>query len=469
VILENPIINNVLNSNSSPFILGSSYAYKWNDAKKAVFTITNFFKSHKIKQGDIIAIDSNKDFYSYVTILACYCNGISFSPLNFDDLNKTKTIPDTYLPKLFLSTNLEHTINNPKIIHIESELKRFNSKNFIDFISKPIGNSIAYIMQSSGSTGEPKVIPISYSNLESYLNAVEKITSFKKNSVFSQIVNLTFDLSIHDMFLCFRYQGSLLPLKYSFVKLAARFIQTFNVENIMLVPSFLDQLVNKQILIKSVRNLFFCGEALHKKTAILASRIFPNASLFNFYGPTETTVAITYFKISNAENISSEIVPIGNALPGSKVKLNKNNELLLYGPQVFSGYLNHNDKNPFYDINKLYYLSGDKCTYDGDNFNFVSRVDFQIKYRGYRIELEGIEAILSNSLKGEFAAIGYNQIVPGNYWDLIIFFTNKDLIHNKIMQLLPAYLSNILTKNISHIPKNQNGKIDREALTSIVK
>lgn len=467
--MENPIIYNVLNSNSSPFIHGSSYAYKWDEAKKAVFTITNFFKFHKIKQGDIIAIDSIKDFYSYVTILACYCNGITFSPLNFDDLKKSKTIPDIYLPKLFLSSNLKHSINNPKIIHIESELKRFNSKKYLDFISKPIGNSIAYIMQSSGSTGEPKVIPISYSNLESYLNAVEKITTFKKNSVFSQITNLTFDLSMHDIFLCFRYQGSLLPLKNSFGKLAARFIQTYNVENIMLVPSFLDQLVNEQTLIKSVKNLFFCGEALHKKIAILASRIFPNASLYNFYGPTETTVAITYFKISNAENICSEIVPIGNALPGSKVKLNQNNELLLNGPQVFSGYLNNNGKNPFYDTNKLYYLSGDKCTYDGDNFHFVGRVDFQIKYRGYLIELEGIEAILSNSLSGEFAAIGYNQIVPGNFWNLIIFFTSKDLIHNKIVQLLPSYLSNISTKNISHLPKNQNGKIDRKALIPIVK
>ena len=90
----NKIRNVLLNSDDSVFFTDGKNTFSWNDAKNLVEDLTHYFYTSGIKQGDVIAIDANKDFYTYASILACYCNGITFLPLIFDDIQKTKSIPD---------------------------------------------------------------------------------------------------------------------------------------------------------------------------------------------------------------------------------------------------------------------------------------------------------------------------------------------------------------------------------------
>lgn len=468
--MNSKIFNNIITGSEHKFLIDGKNVYSWGDAKKAVASITDFFKKEGLNCGDLIAVDSVKNFYTYAAILACYYNGIAFVPITFKDLEKVETIPEVISPSLYLSGDPCISASLSSVCCLKSLLDGSSSTELR--LSEPVlpdKEQIAYIMHSSGSTGRPKVIPITYGNLHTYLTAVESITNLGKNAIFTQIVDLTFDLSIHDIFLSFRTEGALLPLQTSFARFAPRFINQFNANNIMLVPSFLEIMADTNIKLHSVKNLFFCGEALHRNTANKAKDILPNARIFNFYGPTEATVAISYYEVNDLNDVFSLIVPIGKALPGSNLILDDKGELLLGGAQIFSGYMGLDVKDPFCTINKdRYYSSGDICKLEYDNFNFVSRVDFQIKYRGYRVELEGIESILSNNFEGQFAVMGYNQNSQNSFSDLMIFYDNNNLNESEIVKLMPSHLLGAATKYINSIPRNNNGKIDRHILRELV-
>ncbi|MFA0204168.1 AMP-binding protein [Vibrio breoganii] len=468
----NDIINNLLDFSDQEFCIEGSQKFTWKDAFQNVVSITKFFHDSGLNKDSVVAIDINKDNITYSAILACYCNGITFVPVDFISIGDSQTIPDIISPQVFLTSKKTYDMDEHNIVLISDLVEPIDfvdNDNRVAFISEPRRGAIAYIMQSSGSTGVPKVIPISYDNLHAYLDSVELVAALSSNTIFAQTVSLTFDLSIHDMFLSFRKKGTLLPLSASIAKFAPRFMCQYGAHNIMAVPSFYDLMASTGIVIPSVKNVFICGEALRKEVATKVCTMFPNADVYNFYGPTEATVAISYYKILSSNISDDDIVPIGRPFPGSKLLLSETGELLLGGNQIFSGYLEQNDKNPFVSIGRdIFYKSGDLCSFDGRNYKFLSRIDFQIKYRGYRLELEGVEATLAKHFEGDFAAIGFNQTSPGNFDDLAIFYDNIKISKSDLSRVLPRHFSGANFIFIDNICRNSSGKIDRKSLLRAV-
>lgn len=466
----NRIIDNLFSKSDEIFFIDGHVKFSWSDAKKNIAALTHYFKDIKVSEDSIIAIDNNKDFYTYSVVLACYVNGLAFSPLNFVEINFSTSIPGIFTPHCFLTSKIGIESNDYSFQSVQNIIEKYKNTLPIDLLFQPEGDRYAYVMQSSGSTGKQKAIPISYKNLDSYLDGVELITNFNATSIFAQTASLTFDLSIHDMFLCFRNRGGLLPLSASIAKLAPRFINEFKVEQIMAVPSFYELMGSAQTPMPMVKNVFLCGEALRRETANMAKLMFPNANIFNFYGPTEATVAISYFDIRDSSLDINSIVPIGRALPQSRLALTESGELLLGGKQIFEGYLNGSAENRFeHHRGHKFFKSGDLCRFDGNFYHFLGRIDFQIKYRGYRLELEGIEAILGNRFGGNFGAIGFNQSSPGNFTNLAIFYDQLNLITHVIFDALPDYLSGATLIYTSELPRNQSGKINRKALALLIK
>ena len=463
------IRENLLLGSPNTFCIDGNKNYTWREAKDAVTILTDFLLEKKLKPGSIVGIDANKDFFTYVSILACYCHGITFVPVDLASLsnasNKISSIKvDLYLTSVIKNADLENDI-----FYLRELIDNKYCKKSALFFDNFNLHGAAYIMRSSGSTGRPKIIPISYNNLHTYLAAITKVANFKVNSVFSQIVALTFDLSIHDIFLSFLHNGTILPLQASFSKIAHRFIAQFGVDNIMLVPSFCDILIESNVILPSVQNIFFCGEALRRTTAISATKIFPNACMYNLYGPTEATIAISCFELSKDVIPQDQIVPIGTPLDGSYFILDEDGNLLLGGSQIFSGYLNSDAKEPFTVLNGMrLYKSGDICAFKDGNYHFISRSDFQIKYRGYRLELEGIEALLGNNFPGQFGVVGTKEISSNNFYELNIFYDNNEISELNLIEGLPSHLRSAKLKLVPEIPRNHNGKINRHKLKELV-
>ena len=462
------IKSNILHKDiSKPFFTDGKDTYSWADAKLMVTFIINILNESKITQGDFICCDTTKSFENYCLILASYLSGIAFVPVDLANANKEvfsnlpiniKTIFNAKQEgdKKFANIN---EILLPAFKDIAHESKNI-SVMFADEISD---SHNAYVLLSSGSTGTPKVIPIQRSNLHSYIKAVFAFSDVADSKVFSQLAELSFDLSIHELFCSFTSGGCLVPMHAGLAGFAAKYISQLHIDNIICVPSFLSKMLEKDFICPDVKNLFLLGESLRSDIAVAGIKCFPKAKIFNYYGPTECTIAVTYHQITQ-EDCKYNIIPLGRAMPECLITIDEQEEILIGGPQVFNGYLGNN-LNPFTIIEgKKFYKSGDIGEYKNDEILFKGRKDFQIKFCGYRVELEGIEAILGASFGGHFGAVPHNELSLGNFKNIAVFYNSPNFIIKDGIAILPKHLQNISFKQVAELPLTKNGKLDRKKL-----
>ena len=206
---------------------------------------------------------------------------------------------------------------------------------------------------------------------------------------------------MHDIFLAFYHHGTLVPVATALAPFLIRVLNKMSINHLMAVPSYIDiSLKNIKESVDSVQNVFLCGEALRTDVANKIKKRFNQANYFNLYGPTECAIAVLFYKFSDKDNNKKfDQIPIGVPFISNEVFLSEKQELCISGKQVFEGYLSNNPSPFLYLNNKKYYKTGDICRLDDSNYYFQGRIGFQIKYRGYRVEIEGIEAQLSNYLK----------------------------------------------------------------------
>ena len=159
-----------------------------------------------------------------------------------------------------------------------------------------------------------------------------------------------------------------------------------------------------------------------------------------------------------------------------KVKNEEIGELVIGGKNVGAGYYNlpfetkkFFVKNPITKKNNdIVYKTGDLVYQDRiKNIYFSSRKDNQIKYMGYRIELEEIEQAIGKISKVKENTVGYGK--KENIKQIVCWIShlsNLDRIKIELEKLLPSYMIPKKFIEVSSLPKNQNGKINRKKLTS---
>ena len=351
----------------------------------------------------------------------------------------------------------------------------------------------AYIMFTSGTTGVPKGVAVRYDNVAAYVSAFASIAQVYPEDRCSQFFDLSFDLSVHDMFvtwasgamLCVPTDEELIdPLGF-----AARESCTcwFSVPSVASFSRRTRRL--KEGALPAVRLALFCGEPLPTSLAIDFASAAPNSELFNLYGPTEATIAITAQKFIPDSDVSlPSTVPLGVAYPGCAVMLVDGNgrragvgesgELWLAGAQLTDGYVN----NPDEQTSKFVTARFDDCPFDrwyrsGDivrddlDFGLVyqSRLDDQVKIFGYRVEILDIEEALRKAAStADVAAIAWPVNEGGSADGLVAFLPPGDEEDRQILAkcrgLLPAYMVPKKIIRIAVLPLNSNGKVDRKIL-----
>ena len=361
--------------------------------------------------------------------------------------------------------------------------------------SKP--GSIAYLLFTSGSTGVPKGVPIYHSNVRSYVEYICDRYQVSQEDRFSQEFDLTFDLSVHDMFVCWERGACLFAVPEKSVMAPAKFIRAHGLTMWFSVPSVIGLLSRMRLLspgaFPSLRYSLFCGEPLPANYAQRWQEAAPNSIIENLYGPTETTIAITHYKWDPQRSPSecvNGIVPIGWPFDGQRfcvadqdrtpVPPGISGELCLAGSQVTTGYWNNPEKTreQFVQLraggDSFWYQTGDIVRQDERGCLFyLGRVDHQIKIRGYRVELQEIEAVL-RTLCGTEQVVSVPWPVQNGSADGVVAFIagvaalDVKQILNAAGELLPDYM---VPKNIyilSELPINANGKVDRVQLSKLL-
>jgi amino acid adenylation domain-containing protein len=357
-------------------------------------------------------------------------------------------------------------------------------------------NSIAYLLFTSGSTGQPKGVMVSHANVLHYLDYVTKRYGFNSNDRLSQTFDLTFDLSAHDMFVAWHTGACLCcPTQKQSIKPGA-FINDARLTVWFSVPStavFMRRFgVLKPDMYPGLRLSLFCGEALPIDIARDWAVAAPNSLIENIYGPTELTIGCTAYRWDNASSpyeCEQGIVPIGQPFDGMEalvvdeqlreVEDGTDGELLMTGPQLALGYWQDDVKTQqaFVQIsgkNGLYYRTGDRVCRPAVNkpLVYLGRVDNQIKVLGHRVELGEIEAAIRqlSGLNG-VVAIGWPGTESGA--DGIEVFLETDWFDTKALarqlkEKLPVYMLPRDILVLDRLPLNPNGKYDRKALQLIL-
>lgn len=418
-----------------------------------------------------VIIYGNKELNVVKSILSCLLAKRPYVPVGI-------CTPLTRLKKIIDITNSTLILTDEVVDIREIECCKFDelSKNS----SKHYDNNsnIAYIIFTSGSTGEPKGVPISTDNLENFINwinSLKPLSDYKNINVLNQ-ASFSFDLSVADFYYSMSNGHTLCALNNDIQENYNEFFRLFKeIDVAVITPTLMKMcLLNKnfnEVEFPRFKCVYFCGELLERKTAKKLLELFPNLSIINAYGPTEATSAISAINITKEIVENEEILPVGNIENFATNVEIIDNEIVLKGKSVFSGYLDNIIGGYYSENNTNCYKTGDVGCIKNNKLYCKGRKDSQVKYMGYRIELNDIEYNISN-INGvsECAIIAkYND---NNTVRLIkAFVVGKDIsseyIRKELQNKIPDYMIPKTIKIIDKMPVNQNGKTDRRALMEL--
>ena len=356
-------------------------------------------------------------------------------------------------------------------------------------------NSIAYLLFTSGSTGQPKGVVVSHANVLHYVNYVTKRYGIDNRDRSSQTFDLTFDLSAHDLFVTWGNGACLCcPTQKQMIKPGA-FINEARLTAWFSVPStavFMRRLGElRPGLYPDLRLSLFCGEALPVEVVRDWSAAAPNSIVENIYGPTELTIGCTAYRWdsrTSPDECEQGIVPIGEPFEGMEavivdedlreVAAGCEGELLMSGPQLSKGYWcdEEKTKRAFVSVTGrkgIYYRTGDRVRRSAPDkpLTYLGRLDNQVKVLGHRVELGEVEAVV-RSLSGVDAVVALAWPNSSKADGIELFLEAEEFDTESLMKQLktklPYYMVPRRIRTLPRLPLNPNGKYDRRALQVMV-
>lgn len=431
-----------------------------------------------------IGILSTRRLEAYVGVLACFFAGLRFVPMNPE-------LPASRLQQIAEAGAVDLVVCDPSTAEAAGALglAMLNVADVdgaaaeLQIANEIATDAIAYQMFTSGSTGAPKGVPISYGNLEHYVRTISERLEMPQGARCSQLFDLSFDLAMHDIFVTFANGGTLVPASGLDLMMPHAYIAKHKLDVWFSVP-MLAMVAHRGQGPKPVehhlRMALFCGEPLPTDYARNFSAFLEDGGkLYNLYGPTEATIAFTA-KLFDPELGGFATVPLGTPFGDNRVAVETDQgdvveltdgaagELLLGGPQVFSGYAPANAAECFVSAGEhTYYRSGDMVRVTGSELVHLGRKDSQIKLRGYRIELGDIEAVFRKVFDCPTTA----AIVLGSGEDrqIGVAYVRERQVDDlaPLSGHLPGYMMPGALLRVEAMPTNINGKIDRKQLEGL--
>lgn len=431
----------------------------WGELKKTSLHVTELLAKAGVKEGQPVMVYGNKEAWFIASLLACYCNNIPFVPA-------TPDLPPSRLEKMMLLCQCKVLINcSPENISLPVEVI-IDSRGTIsgDCTNAPAVPNAAYILFTSGSTGEPKGVVISNRNIQAFVNWFCQNFPVGKESVFANCASFGFDIALADFF-------ATLQTGASAVLHTAQMLQSGQVPQRLVhyqcnywnsTPSYISLLLNDKTFnaqqLPSLKTFTLSGEDLRPLLIKEVSARFREATFINAYGPTETTIFVSRAVLSPAL-LKDDSLPIGD-LENEYLRL-ENDEIVIGGAQVGRYLEQKNDPACF--------ATGDKGILKNGYIYYGGRLDRQIKFNGYRIEPDEVRHCLEK-MPGVRQAECLPVVVDQKVKRLIVFVVTKDAnldqekMRQQLKQELPAWMQPSEIILLESFPLTISSKTDRAAL-----
>jgi amino acid adenylation domain-containing protein len=446
--------------------------------------------------GRVVGVHAERSLELVVDLLAVIMSGAAYLPLD-PELPAQRLafqIEDADVGIVLSSTALAGRLEGLKsrVIRVNEVLPGLPAAALSGAAAGP--GDTAYVIFTSGSTGRPKGVAVPHRGVVNRLLWMQEQYGLMPADKVLQKTPFTFDVSVWEFFWPLLVGSSLFlaePGAHRDPRAMADIVRRHGITTLHFVPSMLDLFLAEPTAagLESMRRVFASGEALNPETVGRFYSVYGTGAkgpqLYNLYGPTEASIDVTHWHCRPED--AERGVPIGHAVAnttihvldvgGEPVPFGVSGELYLGGVQLATGYVNRPDitaerfvNNPLGD-GKLY-RTGDLCVLRPDGAaEYLGRLDFQIKIRGFRVELGEIESVLLShpsvaqavvtapkSQDGQRRLVAYVVAASGE--------VQTGELLTVMRERLPEYMVPAHIIPMQSLPQLASGKVDRNALPS---
>ena len=486
-------------------ILGQVHTY--GDLKKDSDSLAAQIDRLGLPDKSPVVVFGGQEYEMLATFVALTKSGHAYIPIDSHSaLERVAAIVEVAEPSLIIAINDFPLADVAAPIFSAEQVQTAFREGASYELSHPVqGDDNYYIIFTSGTTGKPKGVQISHNNLLSFTNWMITDKEFATPARPQMLAQppYSFDLSVMYWAPTLALGGTLFALPSAVTQDFKQLFETILSLPIAIwtsTPSFADMALlsddfNSQKL-PQLTHFYFDGEELTVKTAQKLRDRFPQARIINAYGPTEATVALSAVAVTDEMLQNCKRLPIGYTKAdsptfvideeGQKVPNGQQGEIIVCGPAVSKGYLNNPEKTAeaFFEFEGLpAYHTGDVGSMTDEGLLlYGGRMDFQIKFNGFRIELEDVSQNLNKSkyIDSAVAVPRYNK--DHKVQNLLAYVILKDgvaeqfereiditkAIKEDLQDIMMSYMMPSKFLYRETLPLTPNGKIDIKGLISEV-
>jgi amino acid adenylation domain-containing protein len=360
-----------------------------------------------------------------------------------------------------------------------------------DRLARVVDTDPLCIINTSGSTGVPKGVVLNHRSTIDFMDWCFDCLKLTGDERIGSLSPFFFDIYTLELNLCLAKGATMVIVPDQLAIFPAKLMEFLSAQAISFifwVPTIMVHIAEHGLLeefdLSALKDVFFAGEVFRTKHLNHWRRALPAARFVNLYGPIEITVDCTYFVVDR-ELADDDPLPIGYPCRNTDILiLNENDEpckdgergeLCVRGSSLAMGYWNDPEKtakaftqNPLnHHYPERVYRTGD-IVYrrQGGEIMYVGRRDFQVKHMGYRIELPEIECRVLAVDGIANACVLYQHQKK----EITLFYESRESaigpteIRKKLAETLPKYMLPTAFHRMEELPRNGNGKIDRNRL-----
>jgi len=439
-------------------------------------------------QGSIVCIIMENCIETIVGILGVLKAGGAYLPIDPVYRNRIPYILEDSAADIILTNGKTDSLTeyNKQVIRLDDEKVYTGNETNLDIDIRP--DNLAYILYTSGTTGNPKGVMIEHHGVYNYIWYAAQKYVRNENITFPLYTSISFDLTVTSIFTPLITGNKIIVYRgEKYDNLVSKILEDNRVGIIKLTPSHLKLVRDKKYPDSKLKRIIVGGEELETQ---LAQDIYDNfggnIELHNEYGPTETVVGCMDY-IFNPDNDKKRTVSIGSPIYNTEIYVLDRNlepvpydvsgEIYISGEGVGRGYSNLPEltnesflQNPFVSGRRMY-KTGDlgRITPDG-LIEFYGRIDNQVSIRGYRIELGEIESQLLKHPEIKEAVVTVRS-KDNEKCICAYIIADKELhqpeIRKFLMERIPDYMIPAYVVKIDKIPLTETGKINTYQLNAV--